>query len=135
MPVPVTVPAPDCLAKVMTVVLSAVTVLPAASWIVAVSTRGSHPDARLAVEPLRSIVAAEPWTMSKLTLSATRPAALPRIVIVPASCPVTVFDATPAVAVSVPRPVTVPAPDALAKVTTVVLSPVIGSRRHRARWP
>ena len=34
----------------------------------------------------------------------------------------TVFDATPATAVSVPSPVTVPAPEALAKVTTVVLS-------------
>ena len=38
--------------------------------------------------------------------------------------PVTVFVATPAVAVSVPVPVTVPAPEALAKVTTVVLSAV-----------
>ena len=35
-PVPVTVPAPDCLPNVITVELSAVTVLPAASWIVAV---------------------------------------------------------------------------------------------------
>ena len=50
MPVPVTVPAPDCLAKVTTVVLSAVTVLPAASWIVAVRTRVA-PEVRLAVEP------------------------------------------------------------------------------------
>ena len=31
LPLPVTVPAPDCLAKVITVVLSEVTVLPAAS--------------------------------------------------------------------------------------------------------
>ena len=38
LPVPVTVPAPDCLAKATTVELSEVTVLPAASWIVAVST-------------------------------------------------------------------------------------------------
>ena len=38
-PVPVTVPAPEALAKATTVVLSEVTVLPAASWIVAVSTR------------------------------------------------------------------------------------------------
>ena len=39
LPVPVTVPAPEALAKATTVVLSEVTVLPAASWIVAVSTR------------------------------------------------------------------------------------------------
>ena len=37
LPVPVTVPAPEALAKATTVVLSEVTVLPAASWIVAVS--------------------------------------------------------------------------------------------------
>ena len=35
------------------------------------------------------------------------------------------FVATPALAVAVPRPVTVPAPPVFAKVTTVVLSPVI----------
>ena len=39
LPVPVTVPAPEALAKATTVVLSEVTVLPAASWIVAVRTR------------------------------------------------------------------------------------------------
>ncbi len=39
LPVPLTVPAPDCFAKATTVVLSAVTVLPAASWIVAVRSR------------------------------------------------------------------------------------------------
>ena len=53
-PVPVTVPAPDCLAKATTVVLSEVTVLPAASWIVAVSTRVA-PEVRLAVEPVSEI--------------------------------------------------------------------------------
>ena len=46
-----TVPVPDCLAKATTVVLSEVTVLPAASWIVAVSTRVA-PEVRLAVEPV-----------------------------------------------------------------------------------
>ena len=40
LPVPVTVPAPEALAKVTTVVLSEVTVLPAASWMVAVSSAG-----------------------------------------------------------------------------------------------
>ena len=46
-----TVPAPDCLAKLTTVVLSAVTVFPAASWIVAFSTRVA-PEVRVAVEPV-----------------------------------------------------------------------------------
>ena len=53
-PVPVTVPAPDCLAKVTTVVLSAVTVLPAASWIVAVRTPVA-PEVELVVEPVSAI--------------------------------------------------------------------------------
>ena len=39
LPVPVTVPAPEALVKATTVELSEVTVLPAASLIVAVSTR------------------------------------------------------------------------------------------------
>ena len=51
LPVPVTVPAPEALAKATTVVLSVVTVLPAASWIVAVSTRVA-PEVRSAVEPV-----------------------------------------------------------------------------------
>ena len=53
-PVPVTVPAPDCLAKVTTVVLSAVTVLPAASWIVAVRTRVA-PEVRFVVAPVSAM--------------------------------------------------------------------------------
>ena len=53
-PVPVTVPAPEALAKVTTVVLSPVTVLPAASWIVAVRTRVA-PEVRLVVEPVSAI--------------------------------------------------------------------------------
>ena len=40
LPLPLTVPIPDCLAKAITVELSEVTMLPAASWIVAVSTPG-----------------------------------------------------------------------------------------------
>ena len=55
LPVPVTVPVPDACANATTVELSAVTVLPAASWIVAVSTRVA-PEARSAVEPVRTIV-------------------------------------------------------------------------------
>ena len=54
LPVPVTVPAPDCLAKATTVVLSEVTVLPAASWIVAVRTRVA-PEVRLVVAPVSAI--------------------------------------------------------------------------------
>ena len=59
MPVPVTVPAPDCLAKVMTVVLSEVTVFPAASCIVAVSTRVA-PEVRFARRPGQRDLAAAP---------------------------------------------------------------------------
>ncbi len=63
-PVPVTVPAPEALAKSTTVVLSEVTVLPAASWIVAVRTRVA-PEVRLVVAPVSAIWAAAPWTTVK----------------------------------------------------------------------
>ena len=123
-PVPVTVPAPDCLPKVTTVVLSDVTVLPAASWRVAVSTRVA-PEVRLAVEPVCRIWVAAPWTTVKApSVPVVRPVAVASIVTEPTSTPVIVFVATPAVAVAVPVPVTVPAPEALAKLTTVVLSEV-----------
>ena len=52
------------------------------------------------------------------------PAAVASMTTGPTSAPVTVFVATPLVAVAVPVPVTVPTPDALAKVTTVELSEV-----------
>ena len=124
LPVPVTVPAPDCLAKLTTVLLSAVTVLPAASWIVAVSTRVA-PEARLAVEPVSAIWVAAPWTTVKAPrVPVVRPAAVASIVTEPTRAPVIVLVATPAVAVAVPVPVTVPAPDCLAKVMTVLLSAV-----------
>ena len=55
LPVPLTVPAPDAFAKATTVELSEVTVLPAASTIVAVSTRVA-PEVRSAVEPRQSDV-------------------------------------------------------------------------------
>ena len=58
-PVPVTVPAPDCLPKVTTVVLSEVTVLPAASRSVAVRTR-VVPEVRFVVEPVSAMSAAAP---------------------------------------------------------------------------
>ena len=124
LPVPVTVPAPEALAKATTVVLSEVTVLPAASWTVAVSTRVA-PEVRLVVAPVRAIWAAAPWTTVKApSVPVVSPAAVASIVTEPTSWPVTVFVATPATAVSLPVPVTVPAPDALAKATTVVLSEV-----------
>ena len=124
LPVPVTVPAPEALAKATTVVLSEVTVLPAASWIVAVRTRVA-PEVRLAVEPVSAIWAAAPWTTVKApSVPVVSPAAVASIVTEPTSAPVTVFVATPATAVSLPVPVTVPAPEALAKATTVVLSEV-----------
>ena len=124
LPVPVTVPAPDCLAKVTTVVLSEVTVLPAASWIVAVSTRVA-PEVRLVVAPVSAIWVAAPWTTVKApSVPVVRPAAVASIVTEPTSAPVIVLVATPLAAVAVPVPVTVPAPDCLAKLTTVVLSEV-----------
>ena len=94
-PVPVTVPAPDCLPKVMTVELSEVTVLPAASRIVAVRTRVA-PEVRLAVEPVRTMSAAAPWTTVKAPrVPVVRPAAVASIVTEPTSAPVIVFVATP----------------------------------------
>ena len=53
-----------------------------------------------------------------------RPAAVASIVTEPMRTPVIVFVATPAAAVAVPVPLSVPAPDALAKETTVELSDV-----------
>ena len=63
LPSPVTVPTPPVFAKVTEVVLSAVTVLPAASSIVAVSVWLS-PDA-VELGSVSSIVAAAPWTTVK----------------------------------------------------------------------
>ena len=100
----------------MTVVLSPVTVLPAASWIVAVRTRVA-PEVRLVVAPVRTMSAAAPWTTVKAPrVPVVSPAAVASIVTEPTSAPVIVFVATPLVAVAVPVPVTVPAPDCLAKV-------------------
>ena len=124
LPVPVTVPAPEALAKATTVVLSQVTVLPAASWIVAVRTRVA-PEVRLVVAPVSAIWAAAPWTTVKAPrVPVVRPAEVASIVTEPTRSPVIVLVATPATAVSLPVPVTVPAPEALAKATTVVLSEV-----------
>ena len=64
-----------------TVVLSAVTVLPAASWIVAVRTRVA-PEARSAVEPVRTMSAAAPCTtVNEPSVPVVRPADVASIVI------------------------------------------------------
>ena len=123
-PVPVTVPAPDCLAKLTTLVLSEVTVFPAASWIVAVSTR-VEPEARFAVEPVRATWVAAPWTtVNEPSTPVLSPVAVASMTTGPTRAPVIVLVATPAVTVAVPVPVTLPVPDCLAKLTTVVLSEV-----------
>ena len=99
MPVPVTVPVPDGLAKVTTVELSEVTVLPAASRIVAVRTRVA-PEVRFVVAPVRTMSAAGPWTTVKgASVPVVRPRAVASIVTEPTSAPVTVFVATPVAAV------------------------------------
>ena len=124
LPLPLRVPAPEALAKATTVELSAVTVLPAASWIVAVSTRVA-PEVRSAVEPVSAICVAAPWTTVKApSVPVVSPAAVASIVTEPTRAPVIVFDAIPLDAVALPVPLTVPAPDALANATTVELSDV-----------
>ncbi len=123
-PVPVTVPVPDAWPKVTDVELSEVTVLPAASVIVAVRARVA-PEVRFAVEPVRTMPAAGPGvTVKAPRVPVVRPLAVACMVTVPARAPVTVFVATPELAVAAPVPVTVPVPEALVKLTEVVLSPV-----------
>ena len=96
LPVPLTVPAPEACANAITVELSEVTVLPAASSIVAVRTRVA-PEARSAVEPVSTMSAAAPWTTSKeARVPVVSPAAVASIVTGPARTPVIVFVATPA---------------------------------------
>ena len=64
---------------------------------------------------------AAPWTTVKAPrVPVVRPAEVASIVTEPARAPVTVLVATPAAAVALPVPVTVPAPDCFAKATTVV---------------
>ena len=96
--------------------------LPAASRSVAVSTR-VVPEARFAVEPVRTMSAAAPWTtVNAPSVPVVSPPAVASIVTDPTSAPVIVFVATPPDAVAVPVPVTVPAPDCFAKLITVELS-------------
>src|SRR5450756_1934495 len=97
---------------VTTVELSVRTVLPAASWIVAVRVR-PPPEARSAVEPDRAILAAPPATTLKVIGLPLPGARLPEVALIvtePARTPVTDRVATPLAAVAVPRPLTVPAP-------------------------
>ena len=83
--------------------LSQVTVLPAASWIVAVSTRVA-PEVRLVVAPVSAIWAAAPWTTVKAPrVPVVSPAAVASIVTEPTRAPVIVLVATPASAVALPR--------------------------------
>ena len=95
LPVPVTLPVPDALAKATTVELSEVTVLPAASWIVAVRTRVA-PEVRSVVAPVRAIWVAAPWTtVNAPSVPVVRPAEVASIVTEPARAPVIVLVATP----------------------------------------
>ena len=124
LPVPLTVPAPEACANAITVELSEVTMLPAASSIVAVRTRVA-PEARSAVEPVSTMSAAAPWTTSKeARVPVVSPAAVASIVTGPARTPVIVFVATPREAVALPLPLTVPIPACFAKAITVELSEV-----------
>ena len=121
-PAPPTVPAPAALANAITVELSEVTVLPAASVIVAVSRRVA-PEARSAVDPVSAIwVAAPCTTLNAPSVPAVRPAEVASIVTVPARSPVTVFVAIPPDAAALPVPPTVPVPDCCANAITVELS-------------
>ena len=89
--------------------------LPAASFSVAVRTRVA-PEVRFVVAPVRTMSTAAPWTTVKApSVPVVRPLEVASIVTEPASAPVIVLVATPATAVSLPVPVTVPAPDALAE--------------------
>ena len=90
--------------------LSLVIVFPAASCTVAVRSR-VPPEVRSLVAPESATWAAAPWTTVKAPrVPVVRPAAVASIVTEPTSAPVIVFVATPAVAVVLPVPVTVPAP-------------------------
>src|SRR5207302_610235 len=123
LPRPVADPVPAVLAKPTTVVLSPVSRLPLASRISAVSVF-VEPDAT----PVASLVKGEwyagPTVTENVEASLVKPVFEAVIVIAPTVWPVTVTEATPPLAVAVPRPLTVPAPPVLAKPTTVVLSPV-----------
>src|SRR6266508_4090517 len=120
-PSPVTVPVPPVFANVIEVALSEVTRLPTPSRTSAVRVR-AEPEARFAVELVTTMSVGPFVTTAKVVEPADSPLAVAPIVIDPTDPPVTDSDATPALAVAAPSPVTVPAPEVLAKVTEVELS-------------
>src|SRR5205085_1649070 len=117
---PLTDPGPVC-AKDTTVELSDVTTLSAASRTSTVSVRAA-PEVRFDVDDVKTSFAADPGVTVKLVVPGVRLPLDALMARAPATAPVTVFDATPAEAVAVPRPVTEPVPELCANVTTVVLS-------------
>src|SRR6266540_1303059 len=81
------------------------------------------PDARAAVELVKTRSVAVPATIVNVVACELRPAAEAVTVTVPASEPVTVFDAVPLTVVAVPSPLTEPLPDVLANVIVRPESP------------
>ena len=116
-----TVPAP-LWPSVTCVVLSS-TRLPLTSTTCAVRLRVA-PATRSVLELVKVRWSAAPAATGNVEVSLVRPAFEAVAVSEPTVWPVTVREATPPVAVAVPRPLTVPAPAVLAKATTVVLSAV-----------
>ena len=82
------------------------------------------PATRSVLELVKVRWSAAPAATEKVDASLVRPAFEAVTVSEPTVWPVTEREATPPVAVAVPRPLTVPAPAVLAKATTVVLSAV-----------
>jgi hypothetical protein len=120
-PSPVTEPPPGVCPKVTTVELSDVSRLLFASRTSTVNDFVA-PESTDAVEDVKTTLLAAPGVTLTELVSDVRPEADAVIVTGPAVAPETVFDATPPEAVAVPSPVTEPAPDVCAKVTTVELS-------------
>ena len=93
------------------------------------------PEARFAVEPVSAIWVATPGTtVNAPRVPVVRPVAVASIVTVPARAPVIVLVAMPPEAVELPVPLTVPAPDACAKVITVELSEVTVLPAASSTW-
>jgi hypothetical protein len=112
---PVTVPAPLSFLN-KTEWLEELTMLPAASSIVAVSVRGA-PDVRFVVELEKTSFLAAPGTTANVVVAEVSPLAVARIVIEPAMAPAMCSKALWDEDVTVPSPVTVPMPSVFANVT------------------
>jgi hypothetical protein len=119
----VTDPLPAVWANVTAVVLSVVTTLSLVSRTSTVSNFVVPDATELGGDVKTSLLAAPGVTLNVLE-SEVRPVAVAEIVTPPAPAPVTAFDATPPLAVAVPRLVTDPVPEVCTKVTTVELSDV-----------